>query len=279
MKTSSAIDWFAFTNKTGSPKTGYITPDFLKLHKSSPDTPRFGYLHAVVFDVGTVIHYHGSTPTMGQHYIYNGKTIAALMDAGVSPVDILVWHTERGHTCTRLDLAVDVRNSESFLQDIADATFTGDYTGNARSANIVHSPTDGGMTIYMGSRQSEKFVRIYDKGVETGQGGLWTRCEVELKGDTARRVAKTIFDGRNGDVSQVAQSVIQTVCKFKTDGWLLAFNGLPIDIEQPQPKEPDTEKWLLTQVVSAIAKFERQHPDRQILRRMAEAVDDMLSGE
>jgi DNA relaxase NicK len=51
--------------------------------------------------------------------------------------------------------------------------------------------SDGGSTAYIGSRVSECYARLYDKGVEqkAAEPGRWWRFELELKGVTAKSVA------------------------------------------------------------------------------------------
>lgn len=54
----------------------------------------------------------------------------------------------------------------------------------------------GGSTFYIGSRSSDYYARLYDKGVESGNaepGKAW-RWEVEVKGDPAKQVAIAVRD-------------------------------------------------------------------------------------
>lgn len=275
MKTTSGIDWMSFTDRLATIDKGYVAPPFVKHIDAMLETPRFGYQRAVKFPQGLIIMYDGSTAQMGQHYIYSGGAINKLLGEGISPATVYGWHTEQAHRCTRLDLAIDVYDDERFLQDLADAVYLSQYKGTARSANIIHSPVDGGMTIYMGSRTSAKFVRIYNKAVQMGQEGHWTRIEVELKGDAARGVMRAINDGVNGDPSQIAQAVIKSVCDFRTRGWREVFTGEPLKLTSAKDEQPDTEAWLMTQVVSAIAKFDRQYPEKRILDKIIAGVKGM----
>jgi DNA relaxase NicK len=54
--------------------------------------------------------------------------------------------------------------------------------------------SDGGSTLYIGSRQSDLFARLYDKGVEQAAcvPGQWWRLELEIKHERALTVARTL---------------------------------------------------------------------------------------
>jgi DNA relaxase NicK len=54
--------------------------------------------------------------------------------------------------------------------------------------------SDGGSTLYIGSRQSDLFARLYDKGVEQAAcvPGQWWRLELEIKHERALTVARVL---------------------------------------------------------------------------------------
>lgn len=62
-----------------------------------------------------------------------------------------------------------------------------------RNYSLVQN-TKRGQTLYVGSRQSEKFGRLYDKGVESGEAlaGYRYRWEVEYKKPSSDRVARVL---------------------------------------------------------------------------------------
>lgn len=90
---------------------------------------------------------------------------------------------------TRLDLCIDVFMRERILglpRKLKDT-----YKGNSCQPKLVESMT--GDTLYVGSRQSESMVRIYDKSAGYGEelGKIW-RFEVEYKGELVQLVAPII---------------------------------------------------------------------------------------
>lgn len=96
---------------------------------------------------------------------------------------------------SRLDLQVTVWTEGSEVALASDAwdrlKTLPNGRGRPRSFSlIVNHPM--GQTLYVGSRSSDNFGRLYDKGVESklGPAGLLWRYEVELKRDPAQRTAE-----------------------------------------------------------------------------------------
>lgn|SRR6266571_1426776 len=91
---------------------------------------------------------------------------------------------------SRLDLAVDTEfdppMAELAGQIYRDAGHVASRNGRP-PGRVLTINSDGGQTVYIGSRSSENFGRVYDKGREqdTRESGEWWRWETELKGDRA----------------------------------------------------------------------------------------------
>ena len=88
--------------------------------------------------------------------------------------------------CSRIDLAVDVHLHAPMAALSHDLYFKSPHRtahrGRPPSRKLVQD-TNGGTTVYFGSRSSERLGRVYDKGRETRTlaAGLWWRWELELK--------------------------------------------------------------------------------------------------
>lgn len=277
---SVCIDWLSFTAPHRSQLPGVIVPPWEESINGQADIGRFGYRKALRFHSGLIVMYDGSTPTMGQHFIYSGRaimnSIANNNDGGLS---ILDWHNSQGHKCTRIDLAIDVPDGQELIETISKMAETRSFRGTAHTATTIRSSDGEGLTIYVGSRISERFVRVYNKSAQLGQQGHWTRIEVEIKGDSARAVARAILGAGNGGLDMVARSVISRVCTFDCPSWQKVFEGETLTIGTPKIEEKATEEWLLGQVVAALVKFERQNPDKQIIQRFWDKVEMLLDSD
>lgn len=89
---------------------------------------------------------------------------------------------------TRIDLAYDDLTGSTVDIDFFDEQDDkGGFTGKGRRPNIEKRgnwkrPSGKGRTLYIGSRQSSKFCRIYEKGKQLGDpNSMWLRVEVEYK--------------------------------------------------------------------------------------------------
>lgn len=75
-----------------------------------------------------------------------------------------------------------------FLSDVSDALSNGDFCSHIKSWEIIRDNNDG-FTIYIGSKKSNLFFRLYDKAIERGfidrSCGHWIRVEVQLRHEKA----------------------------------------------------------------------------------------------
>lgn len=150
---------------------------------------------------------------------------------------------------TRIDLAIDVWKDAPPVQFYR-ALLDGQITTPATKRAFITSDT--GETVYLGSRTSERFLRVYDKAAQLGIPGAWTRIELELKGRHAQHAAEVLlYRGL-----EAVPSFIRAFADCTTPKWFSdAVRASKVDIGIPQArKETDTRKWLLEVVAGALAR-------------------------
>jgi DNA relaxase NicK len=157
---------------------------------------------------------------------------------------------------TRLDLAVDVMGSDEKVSNIYNLLRAEPKRYKAQKVTLMDGTS--GSTVYVGSRASEKMVRIYDKGAERGTGQKWLRFEVELKGGAARmeaaRLAKcsTYLD----QYYVAVQAVHWTVDLRGVECWDEASLNVP-EAERwvdEQPTKEGRREWLMRVALPALVK-------------------------
>jgi phage replication initiation protein len=119
---------------------------------------------------------------------------------------------------TRLDLAADDFNGLLNMDVMREKILKKEFVCRARSGSEVRSLFGGaGHTLYFGSRESDTFLRIYDKAAEQADLGvdvsccpLWIRTEMELKNNRADAAAQYIYTHRED-------------WQIEAAGWLLNF--------------------------------------------------------
>lgn len=130
----------------------------------------------------------------------SGKACGALGDR---LVPFMAWCAERGKV-RRLDLAIDDRRELVTYERLSEAIDTGALVTRARGVHWIigkdaATGARGGFTLYIGSRSSERCVRIYDKAAErlerAGEvvAGSWMRIELEATGHYADALAREVL--------------------------------------------------------------------------------------
>lgn len=110
---------------------------------------------------------------------------------------------------TRLDVQVTTINGAVPSRRIAkhhkEARRVSRQRGRPASFKVFYGP-GGAESIHLGSRQSDRYLRIYDKGLESGlpeyEGAV--RYELELKRDSAKNCAAWLDSQENDQAQMVA---------------------------------------------------------------------------
>lgn len=118
---------------------------------------------------------------------------------------------------------------------------------------------DRGDSLYVGSRSSEVYRRLYDKSRESGlEAGLWLwRWEVEFKGKRARQAMVTLYTYHNN--AACAQNLVGTDWRKLglPESWMFHVKH---DELAPLPQKTDDEKrlkWLEKLVRPSVNRLRR----------------------
>ena len=170
----------------------------------------------------------------------------------------MYWQANKptGHNVSRLDICIDIWHAK--MPDEMIALHNGEalqYRSGieGRPYAIAHvNGYGGGDTLYLGSRSSETFGRIYNKEQESNGKPEYegcTRYEVEYKGETARQVVSRV-GGRRNDSRCIAAEVQSVLIRRGID--LSDYVGQVGPSRPPAARiaTPDDRKlaWLRDQV-------------------------------
>jgi phage replication initiation protein len=183
-------DALSFTSKNPSHDLGFVI-DLLGLHSVS-----FTHIHGAkgyeerdYFD-GININYGSDDPDKFLWVELSGQGCRAFETYGNGDYETLfdwILNTD-GVQITRLDIAFDDREGLLQLSNVVDGLRNYDYVSPFKKWE-VSDDSDGGCTIYIGSKKSDFFFRIYDKAIERGyldrSCGPWVRIEAQLRHDRA----------------------------------------------------------------------------------------------
>lgn len=151
--------------------------------------PVFGYAYGYSSsETGLQVHVGGDIEQQGVMLIATGQALAN----GRNGQQLLGDGLALGWKPTRIDVAFNFQNSGSSVQAFRDDYVFVHEGAPKRKTQLISSRS--GDTFTIGSRTSEKYVRVYDKAAEQGIDGDWKRVEIELKGLAAIEYAQDIAD-------------------------------------------------------------------------------------
>jgi hypothetical protein len=131
---------------------------------------------------------------MGVHVVLNGDSLLNARVSNVSDKETLSKIVFYKGKVTRLDLAIDAHGTHLTVDDFAAAYERKEITSPAKSGTHIKNIGVDGRTFYLGSRSSERMLRIYDKNAEQKivDTESWLRLELELKKVRANNAAYNI---------------------------------------------------------------------------------------
>ena len=175
-----------------------------------------------------------------------------------------------GVQLSRLDLQVTVRYDPArprLTQDQYRAAIN-KSKGERRNCGLrIVIDSEGGSTVYVGSRSSQAFGRLYNKRAESKLAhydGCW-RWEVEWKGDSARATGTFLRD--DGDWrNRVAEIVCQFYILRGLDPPPFQLGaGLPVYPIRPPTSVERQLEWLRTQVKGTVDELRAEGQSEEVL--------------
>lgn len=289
-----SVDWLSFTTHEFAfwwdvaTYLGYSKEQFTELPKGG-----MGYKHMVKLDGYPVTILYDGKEDMGIHVSISGSAISevAITCMNLYKVDTPFGigyeeeHMPLNSTCllelikavihigniTRLDLAIDDIGCQYYSIDLLVAILEDSRCiSKFRSwRNLCERSVSGdkvGHTIYLGSRKSDIFLRVYDKMLEQKSSFPWVRWEFELKDVRARQVADLLIQESN--VGIIAVGLLNNylrVIQFDNNNksrcstdllWQRFIDGISA-VKLYVPSEPKTleekREWFKRQVAPTLA--------------------------
>lgn len=271
------IDWIAATFKEYTNEAEQFIVAYASFGTPQASKPRNGYNTALRDDCGSELLWNTGNRGMGYHVVFSGSALRNLFEQkAIQPLTLLRALYDAGGRVSRLDLAKDCTGEKIDGAAVYKSLEQGRGGGNTRTFGRIVS-NGGGDTIYIGSRQSERFIRVYNKAAQTGDTTIdWWRMEIETKGDVARLVALSLYQGAgfvqlfDGIINKMVGELDSVGLEPFVSRGLVEF-GLP-----KVNKVTDREKWIAEQVIQAIAQHYIDNPNSEAiaaLKQMLEKID------
>lgn len=279
MNTAWSIDWLSITFKTGVSDLDFrkVLSFGFPLKTWQRDKGKFGYQQAFIHPFGILVMSNAARPEMGVHVSFSGRALRSLADVGTSGIELLEWALNERGRITRLDLAIDVFDQAIDPIALAKCARVLVNPGTARKWSYVQGH-DGGTTAYIGSRKSERFLRIYDKAAEQRiQDQNWTRFELELKSDSARAAANHFTLLSDAERGGYIKGLIKNLFNPNDATFQEAMEGSADPLKTIKDTDDNTLEWLLNTVARSIAKTMARRADVDVWGLLTQAVHHNLS--
>lgn len=181
-----------------------------------------------------------SSTRWGTGSLHEGGHDYIVVDLPATALDLLVGRVDLrsvlgrlhglGGRCTRLDVAADLRYNDlgrgryvaSFLDYAVDSCRAGHLCMARRYRVVEDMGLYGaeGRGLYLGARGrdgSGRFVRFYDKGLETktAEARRWERWELEATDDVAQEIVSLLLETPDADVPRVLASAAFSAVDFR----------------------------------------------------------------
>lgn len=291
----AVIDWLSFTDVANTnldnslAEFGFVIDEFLEAEKGA-----FGYKKMLLHKGSTLRVLYDGNDEMGIHFDCSGSSIRELFNhfyenqmqttpfgPGIDmDIDVLkkLFQVIKniGHV-TRLDLAIDDKENPYYtLPELQSILEEQRFVSKFRTWRLVKDSTTAGelvgATLYLGSRQSDIMLRIYDKqleqiakGIEAAADTPWIRWEMELKNEYANIALMDLLEGKDvgslcfGILSNYFRIIVlddSNKCRCSIEETWKEFLGEVSQIRLFVMQEPttlaDKREWVLKQCAPTI---------------------------
>jgi DNA relaxase NicK len=189
----------------------------------------------------------------GVRYGLRGQE-AIVMLSGEKAAELWFKVAPNRQRCTRIDLAVTV---ELAVEDkeVATRAYEAAVDNSSVTSSLVSS-SQGGSTVYVGSRHSQFMGRLYDKGSEEGMpaGWIW-RYEVECKKPASEAIVSQLLTELNP--SEWIASYVSRF--FQSRAIIPLFEATnvecAIEIQAKVTSEAKQLEWLRSQVRPTVGRL------------------------
>lgn len=221
--------------------------DLFNLHVDKQETPHYGYIQAWSLGLGGVIQYNPYREDMGISVVLPGQLLKEL-----GWRQFLNIALEKGHV-SRIDVTCDVMDDQFDCEGLYKLVDQGLAVTKARGVSFITSKT--GQTLYVGKRTSDRMLRLYDKGGESGgQRGIHWRIEAEIKGKASMSVARRML-ADTSSAYELFKSILECPGhRGYTEAIGSDFTEQGFETEK---RRKDTMAWLCGLVAKTLADQER----------------------
>lgn len=257
METQLIIDWISITSHKKKDTMSYACyPALHDWENWELASGRNGYNEGAKHETGAMVYRNSNRLDMGIHVVYSGKTLQRIQEYfGVSPYDIVEYHSVQRDNFARMDIALDIKNTDLTVQMFVDEYKENRCITKLRTASEIKNIGSDGHTFYIGStKKRKKLMRIYDKKAETNTSINWIRIEAQIMGKPATELTKLMY--LEEAITRVMLGALFDIADFPMiEIWKDIIDGKSVvNLGASNKQSSDTRKWLNSVVFKSILK-------------------------
>jgi len=261
METTSHLDWLSVTFPVGFQQEileAYVGQFKIAGHGNH------GYAVRKETRMGVVLLDDGSRQ-QGKNATFSGKALEQLRDTLGSDAPILRLALANRGRASRVDLALNVYNSTLTPEHFWKALKAGDVITKTAGFKGIDDEGQGMNTLYIGSRKSDRFMRIYDKALEQHMDGTaWLRLELQCRRLVARSYVERL--GKMDNIRPFVNRALDEFASFPTlEEYRQAVSEDDAEIPVQGRQLPQFWKWMQSQVIPAMVSRAIAFPEEEVL--------------
>lgn len=255
------LDWFRYTVEVDTAKSSLVPGSKPNLDSYKHGKKAFpGYTHMMPLEPIGRVDWHRDKPEQRMLVTLTGEDLQSIRERGITDQQVLdTAYKHSDAAFTRIDFAVDIYGSGIDAATVADEFKNGDVHTSARSHSVLQVDTGEGQgtatTLYIGSRSSARFLRVYDKGKEQKTGEDWLRIEIELKKHAAEVFAD--IASRKG-VVRAGLSMINDFVQFENSVISDALAGVGVALPKGKRKTTNRDRWIRDTILPLLERELKQ---------------------
>lgn len=210
----------------------------------------------------------GGSAKQGKSVTFPGTALQDIRAVTSSDLAILgLCRAHRGKA-SRVDLAIDVFESGLKIADFWAEIQKGNIITHATAFKAIDDVGPGVNTLYVGSRHSDKFMRIYNKALEQDIDNLaWVRLELQCR----RLVARSYVEGMS-KMQEIRPFINRAIDEFASFPTLDEYRAVVADDDAEIPVQGRTPpafwRWIASQVVPSMVTRQVEYPEEDVLMQV-----------
>lgn len=227
---------------------------------------------------GATLQYSDDTPDVKPHMLLNmpGSALDHMHNYAEKFTDdhLISWVILNAKNVSRIDFAVDIIGGGNTYQFLYGCQ-SGDIKAQGKIEEYDAITGERGHTVYVGSKDSELRLRVYDKAAEMKQfADVWTRIELQARGDYALALAR---DMNNMGVATGGTNRINKKVKAPhLDWWKLAIDSEGKPSSGYNSDGSNWRKWVKDTVLPSL--LDHADTDEDIIAQVIYALQAKLLG-